>query len=244
MTTAADFLCRTQSASHGHCWGQDSRGQTQPCSPATSSPTCCPSWRLRAGTLGVSPGCLQGLGTHVRGQDLCLQHRAWHQDLFLAVLRAPSPIPSPPNRRDALRAQAERCPHVPAPRKGKTPGSFPSPQGQLQASPFLLQELPHLWVSPGSALPPRGGVGRAPWGSVVFCSTARATGHRPLCRESSFQLHANGSWKEKVSVVFPLRLPGGDNLGFLERKVVLGHSSACRQIKAMEVALQPAPGAR
>lgn len=42
-------------------------------------------------------------------------------------------------------------------------------------------------------------------------------------------------------MVFPLRLPGGDNLGFLELKVALGHSSACRQIKAMEAVLQLAP---
>lgn len=187
---------------------------------------------------------MQGLGAHVRGQDLCLQHRAWHQDLFLAVLRAPSPIPSPPNHRDALRAQAERCPHIPDLRNGKLRALSPLPRVSSRPVPSSCRSCPISGSLQALLCLHGGGVGRAPWGSVVFCSTARATGHRPLCRESSFQLHANGSWKEKVSVVFPLRLPGGDNLGFLERKVVLGHSSACRQIKAMEVALQPAPGAR
>jgi len=54
----------------------------------------------------------------------------------------------------------------------------------------------------------------------------------------------NRSWKEKVSVVFPLCLPGGDNLDFLECKVVLGHSSACRQSAAMESGSEPTLGAR
>lgn len=65
---------------------------------------------------------------------------------------------------------------------------------------------------------------------------SRTAGHELPRREPSLQLHAARSWKEKVSVVFPLCLPGGDNLGFLESEVALGHSSACRQIKAMEAA--------
>lgn len=45
-------------------------------------------------------------------------------------------------------------------------------------------------------------------------------------------------------MVFPSCLPGGDNLDFLECKVVLGHLSAFRQSEAMESGLEPAPGAR
>lgn len=45
-------------------------------------------------------------------------------------------------------------------------------------------------------------------------------------------------------MVFPSCLPGGDNLEFLECKVVLGHLSACRQSEAMESGLEPTPGSR
>lgn len=45
-------------------------------------------------------------------------------------------------------------------------------------------------------------------------------------------------------MVFPLCLPGGDNLDFLECKAVLGHLSACRQREATESGLEPTPGAR
>lgn len=45
-------------------------------------------------------------------------------------------------------------------------------------------------------------------------------------------------------MVFPSCLPGGDNLDFLECKVVLGHLSACRQSEVMESGLELTPGAR
>lgn len=80
-------------------------------------------------------------------------------------------------------------------------------------------------------------------GDVSF-SMAQATGQRTLQRRLALQLHVNGSWKEKVSVVFPSCLPGGDNLDFLECKFVLGHLSACRQSEAMELGLELPPGAR
>lgn len=78
----------------------------------------------------------------------------------------------------------------------------------------------------------------------VSSPTARATGHGTLQTRSAFQLHVNGSWKEKVSVFFPLFLPGGDNLDFSECEAVLGHLSACRQSKVMASGLEPTPGAR
>lgn len=130
-----------------------------------------------------------------------------------------------------------------------------SPRGPLQAGPFF--PLPFL-VFLGSAAPQIPGQLSllGDHGSLGVCvfpaweqgdvssSPARATGHGTLQRRLAFQLHVNGSWKEKVSVVFPSCLPGGDNLDFLECKVVLGHLSACRQSEAREPGLEPTPGAR
>ena len=129
----------------------------------------------------------------------------------------------------------------------------PLPRGQLQAGPLLLllflvflgsaaPQIPGELPLPGGhgSLGVRGFPAREQ--GDVSSSTAWATGHGTLQRRLAFQLHVNRSWKEKVSVVFPSCLPGGDNLDFLECKVVLGHLSACRQSEAMELGLEPTPG--
>lgn len=148
--------------------------------------------------------------------------------------------------------QVEFAPQILSLGPGKCSPS--SPWGQPQAGPFLLLLFLDFL---GSAAPQiLGKLSLGGCGSLGVCvfpaleqgdvsfSTAPATGHGTLQRRLAFQLHVNGSWKEKVSVVFPSCLPGGDNLEFLECKVVLGHLSACRQSEAMEPGLEPTPGSR
>lgn len=228
--------------------------------------------------LGGGSPCLTLPLQQPEGKDLCCCYWcAWHQAalglplLFLPMELAPSLAPRPGGmlllgsgqRKDTSLCRSMQgwiapgwiCTLNPFPGTREILCSSPSPQGQLQAGPFLLLLfLPFL----GSAYPQIPGELR-PLGSHgslgvrgfpareqgdVSSSTAWATGHGTLQRRLAFQLHVNGSWKEKVSVVFPSCLPGGDNLDFLECKVVLGHLSACRQSEVMESGLELTPGAR
>lgn len=150
--------------------------------------------------------------------------------------------------------QAGFAPQIPSLGPGKHSLLFPLSLGlasgcSLPLAPFL--GLSGLCCSPdltlgaafagepwllGGPYCPHSGTGR--------CFLLHSPGYRhgTLQRRLAFQLHVNRSWKEKVSVVFPLCLPGGYNLDFLECKVVLGHSSACRQRETMGVRIRASPG--